>query len=110
MDEEEFYSKINRSLFDAGIELMSNKVLADIVRLLVMCDIGGRSFHNTRPLVTYASMKLTEQMVADMKDSFGDVDKFLATGRLPDYMQDIPPNIRHLMEEAARKLRDSRGI
>lgn len=110
MNDEEFYSKIRKSLFDAGIDLMSSKVLTDLVKLLMMSDIGGKSFVDTRSLMAYASMKLTERLIYDMKTSNQDVDDFLRTGNLPDYMQDVPPQFKQAMEEAARKLRESRGL
>lgn len=109
MNDEEFYSRIRKPLFDTGIELMSSKVLADLVKLIMVSDVDGKSFRNTREMITMASMKLTERMIHDMKSSYTDVDNYLDTGKLPDYMQDVPQNFKDAMERAARKMRERRG-
>ena len=107
MNNEEFYSKINPRIFNMGIKMVSGDTLANLVRILVTSRMGNfRSINSpaeTRELMTYAAKILVEQMILDMKESYKDIDDFMATGQLPEYLKDMPEPIKELFRRAAKK-------
>lgn len=99
MDDTEFYSKVNKNQFDAGVKALTSDVLANLLKLMMLTGNGMKQFTNTRGMMTYAMKKLVDSMLEEVMSAFKDADNFIETGNIPDYMKSAD-------QEMLRRIRD----